>query len=523
MKKHKKQPTALDNVIHRDVVSEMKESYINYSLASLVRALPNIVDGLIPVSRRLMWVLYQHERKLLKSARIVGDVIGKYHPHGDTSAYGTLVNMSGPFKNHPLAEGQGNWGSIDGDSAAAMRYTEAKISEYALDVYMGDEIIALNMQDNYDGSLKEPEVLCPKIPTILVHGISMGTAVGYQATVPQHNLDEVCSEVIHYLKRGKIAKYIQGPDFRVPNSVILNTTGVDNGRQTGVGKIYTLPKMKIELNKNKVPFLVIQGTSGEMNKATMIEDLAYRAGLLSNPKKPQVTNKISNIRDLSSKDDIRVEVTFKRGSTEADIKETVQVILTSCLGSTNYQLRMMKASFNKDDSKTAGILPIETGFSGVIKTWYEYRVQVLLKYFKIKIENIEKRLKLLRYMEIFLKNYKKLSLIIMDNDYPSILIHMKSYGIDKEGVDYILDSPFRRAQNKGEKIREELDKLEKELINYQNYSLNVNNYILKEVVEIQKKYRKPRNTAIIKVEGSVKDFIHKTANDIKIEHNYQII
>ena len=126
-------------------------------------------------------------------------------------------------------------------------------------------------------------------------------------------------------------------------------------------------------------------------------------------------------------------------------------------------------------------------------------------------------------MEIFLKNYKKLSLIIMDNDYPSILIHMKSYGIDKEGVDYILDSPFRRAQNKGEKIREELDRLENELATYQNYSLNVNDYILKEVVEIQKKYRRPRNTAIIKVEGSIKDFISKISNDIKIEHNYQII
>lgn len=521
-KKPKQQDNKPGNVIPVEVSNELQSSYLSYALASATRALPNVIDGLIPVSRRILWVLNQHERKLLKSARIVGDVIGKYHPHGDTSTYGTLVNMSGPFKSHPLGIGQGNWGSVDGDSAAAMRYTEVKVSEYALDVYFGEEVNYLLMKDNYDGSLKEPDVLCPKIPTIFIHGSPMATAVGYQTTIPQHNLVEVCDETINYIKKGKLGNYIIGPDYAFKGSTIINTGGIENGRNTGVGKFHILPNMHIEQNKNRVPFLVIDGLSGDWNKADMIEELAFRAGILTNIKKPQITNKISSIKDLSDGDGIRVEVSFKRGSSIEDIRSAIKCVLSVCLNSTNYQMRLMKSTFGVE-TINGGALPIEVGFKDVIKIWYEYRVKVLQKYFDSKLKELEEKRALMTQMEIFIKNYKKLSLAIIENDYLTSLEIVKPYGINKVGLDYILDSPFRRVQNRGERIKDDITKIDNDICMFKSNKININEYIIKEISDVKKKYGKGRNTKIRKINTSIKEFIESISNNVAIEHGYNII
>ena len=249
-----------EKIIKTEYSEEMQRSYMNYSMSVITaRAIPDARDGLKPVQRRVLYDMSElrlnHDKPHRKSARIVGDTMGKYHPHGDSSIYDTLVVMSQVFKKGmPLVDGHGNFGSIEGDGAAAMRYTEARLEKFAEEVYLKDLDKTVNFVPNYDETEKEPEVLPVRIPNLLVNGAE-GIAVGMSTSIPSHNLGEVIDGVLAYIDDPEITteelmKYIPGPDFPT-GGIIANKKDLLSIYETGVGKIRLRGRIEVELGKRK--------------------------------------------------------------------------------------------------------------------------------------------------------------------------------------------------------------------------------------------------------------------------------
>ncbi|OGS58918.1 MAG: DNA gyrase subunit A, partial [Elusimicrobia bacterium RIFOXYB2_FULL_62_6] len=302
------------NVADRDISEEMKSSYIEYSMSVIVgRALPDVRDGLKPVHRRVLYTMddmgLQHNKPYKKSARVVGDVMGKYHPHGDAAIYDTMVRMAQPFSlRYTLVDGQGNFGSVDGDPAAAMRYTEARLSGIADELLADLEKDTVKFVPNYDGSMKEPSVLPGKLPNLLVNG-SSGIAVGMATNIPTHNLGEVCDATIAVIDNPDIAtkdlmKIIKGPDFPT-GGIIRGRAGIRDYFETGRGSIKTQARAEIEEMKGNREAIIITEIPYQVNKSTMIETIA---GLVKDKKIPD----ISDIRDESDRRGMRVVIEIKR-------------------------------------------------------------------------------------------------------------------------------------------------------------------------------------------------------------------
>ncbi|AHG86704.1 DNA gyrase subunit A [Bibersteinia trehalosi USDA-ARS-USMARC-190] len=296
------------------IEDELKTSYLDYAMSVIVgRALPDVRDGLKPVHRRVLFSMHQngitHNKKFVKSARVVGDVIGKYHPHGDRAVYDTIVRMAQPFSlRYMLVEGQGNFGSIDGDSAAAMRYTEVKMQKITQELLTDLDKETVDFSPNYDGQEMIPDVLPTKIPALLVNG-SSGIAVGMATNIPPHNLNEVLDGCLAYMENEAITideliQYIPGPDF--PTAALINgRKGIEDAYKTGRGKVYVRAKAEVE-NINGKEQIVVTELPYQVNKAKLVEKIAE----LVRDKK---IDGISNIKDLSSeKVGIRIEIYIKR-------------------------------------------------------------------------------------------------------------------------------------------------------------------------------------------------------------------
>ncbi|MDO8480673.1 MAG: DNA gyrase subunit A [Nanoarchaeota archaeon] len=307
--------TAQDRIKPREIEAEMKESYLNYAMSVIVgRALPDARDGLKPVHRRILYAMSEmgmtHGKPYKKSARIVGEVLGKYHPHGDTAVYDSLVRMTQDFSlRYPLIQGQGNFGSIDGDSPAAMRYTEARLQKIAEDMLDGIGEETVDFADNFDGSLKEPTVLPSKIPNLLVNG-SAGIAVGMATSIPPHNLSEVSDAVIAMIdtpaiETGALLELIRGPDFPT-GGIICGRNGIINAYSTGRGRIIVRGKYHIEQRKGK-PALIFTEIPYMVNKAEMVAQIAE----LVRDKK---LLGISDLRDESDREGLRVVIELKQDS-----------------------------------------------------------------------------------------------------------------------------------------------------------------------------------------------------------------
>lgn len=323
------------NIVDRDISEEMRSSYIDYSMSVIVgRALPDVRDGLKPVHRRVLFTMddmgLQHNKPFKKSARIVGDVMGKYHPHGDASIYDTLVRMAQPFSlRYMLVDGQGNFGSVDGDPAAAMRYTEARLSGIAGELLADIEKETVKFVPNYDGSMTEPSVLPAKLPNLLVNG-SSGIAVGMATNIPTHNLAEVCDATIAVMENPNIEtkdlmKIIKGPDFPT-GGIIRGRKGIKDYFETGRGSISTQARAEIEEMKGNRECIVVTEIPYQVNKATLIENIANLV------KEKKITD-ISDLRDESDRRGMRIVIEIKRDG-------NAQVVLNQL-----YKHTQMEASF----------------------------------------------------------------------------------------------------------------------------------------------------------------------------------
>ncbi|MBI4802554.1 MAG: DNA gyrase subunit A [Elusimicrobia bacterium] len=306
--------TPFTNIMDRDISEEMKSSYIEYSMSVIVgRALPDVRDGLKPVHRRVLYTMddmgLQHNKPYKKSARVVGDVMGKYHPHGDVAIYDTMVRMAQPFSlRYTLVDGQGNFGSVDGDPAAAMRYTEARLSGIAGELLADLEKDTVKFVPNYDGSMKEPSVLPGKLPNLLVNG-SSGIAVGMATNIPTHNLSEVCDATIAVIDNPELAtkelmKIMKGPDLPT-GGIIRGRSGIRDYFETGRGSFKTQARAEIEEMKGNREAIVVTEIPYQVNKSTLIETIA---DLVKEKKIPD----ISDIRDESDRRGMRIVIEIKR-------------------------------------------------------------------------------------------------------------------------------------------------------------------------------------------------------------------
>ena len=305
---------ALQNIINVDLNKEMKKSYIDYSMSVIVgRALPDVRDGLKPVHRRILYTMYEAgltpDKPYKKCAATVGDVLGKYHPHGDAAVYDSLVRMAQDFSlRYPMVDGHGNFGSVDGDPPAAYRYTEAKMSKLSLEMLTDIEKDTVDFIPNYDENLKEPVVLPSRFPSLLVNG-SSGIAVGMATNIPPHNLTEVINGIVAVIDNPEIdtdelLSYIKGPDFPTAG-IIMGLGGIRSAYTTGRGKIIMRARTEIEQMAHDKERIVVTELPYQVNKARLIEKIAELV-------KDKRVDGISDIRDESDREGMRMVIELKR-------------------------------------------------------------------------------------------------------------------------------------------------------------------------------------------------------------------
>ena len=305
----------MSNEITRYLEEEMQDSYLDYSMSVIVsRALPDVRDGLKPVHRRVLYAMNEmgmtHDKPHKKSARIVGEVLGKYHPHGDTAVYYTMVRMAQEFNyRYMLVDGHGNFGSIDGDGAAAMRYTEARMTKITGELLVDIDKNTIDYRKNFDDSLDEPVVLPSKLPNLLLNG-SEGIAVGMATKIPPHNLGELCNGILALIDNREISieeliTHIPGPDFPT-SGIIYGKKGIYDAYKTGRGRVRVSGKLKVEEIRKGKDAIIITELPYQVNKARLIERIAELV-------KEKKISGITDLRDESDRNGIRVVIELKRG------------------------------------------------------------------------------------------------------------------------------------------------------------------------------------------------------------------
>jgi DNA gyrase subunit A len=383
-----------ENIIPINIVDEMRTAYIDYSMSVIVaRALPDVRDGLKPVHRRVLYGMHElgvtHNKPFKKSARIVGEVLGKYHPHGDASVYDAMVRMAQDWSlRYPLVQGQGNFGSIDGDEPAAMRYTEARLARTAEEMLADLNKDTVDFQTNFDDSLQEPTVLPAKLPSLLING-SSGIAVGMATNMPPHNLTEVIEGIIAYINNNDITieelmQYIQGPDFPT-RGIIYGSQGIREAYRTGRGKVLMRAKATIETTPTGKEQIIVTEIPYMVNKAMLIE----RTAQLVNEKKIEG---ISDIRDESDKDGLRIVYDLKKDAIG-------QVVLNNLYKNTSLQF-----SFGVNNVALVAGKPQTLNLKELIQHFVAHRHEVLLRKTKYELSQAQKRLHILEGYLIGLDN-----------------------------------------------------------------------------------------------------------------------
>lgn len=386
--------TIFEKIVPVSLEEEMKSSYIDYSMSVIVaRALPDVRDGLKPVHRRVLFGMSElgvtYNKPYKKSARIVGEVLGKYHPHGDTAVYDSMVRMVQEFSlRYPLVQGQGNFGSVDGDSPAAMRYTEARLHRIADEMLRDLDKNTVDFTPNFDDSLQEPVVLPSYLPNLLVNGAS-GIAVGMATNIPPHNLSEIIDGLIAYIKNPeitdeKIMKIITAPDFPT-GGIIFGYEGVKDAYKTGRGRIIVRAKANIETLKNSKENIIITELPYQVNKANLIEKIAELV-------KEGKMNDISNIRDESDRDGMRVVVELKRDAQPS-------VVLNQLFKHTQ-----MQTTFGVILLALVHGVPRVLTLKEMMKHFVDHRMQVLIRRTKYELDAAERRAHILEGYIIALDN-----------------------------------------------------------------------------------------------------------------------
>ncbi len=480
-----------DKIVTVGLVGEMKTSFLDYSMSVIVaRAIPDVRDGLKPVHRRILYTLYEEgmtpDKKYQKSANAVGAVMGHYHPHGDAAIYDTMVRMAQPFTyRHPLVDGHGNFGNIDGDGAAASRYTEAKLSKISMELLRDLNKETVDFMDNYDGQRKEPVVLPSRFPNILVNG-NMGIAVGMATNIPPHNLGEVIDGFVAYIDNPDIEildlmRFVKGPDFPT-GGIILGNSGIKKAYETGKGTITIRSRVDIVENHNKTQ-IVITELPYQVNKKDLITRIAELV-------RDKIIDGIANLDDESSLGGVRIVLDIKK---EANAK----VVLNNL-----YKHTQLQVSYGINFLMLVDGRPLTIGLSEIFRYYLDHQKNVIVRRTKFDLDKAEKRAHILEGLKIALDNIDEVIKIIKaaksDEDAKSNL--MSRFGLTSEQCDAILEMKLRRLTGlEREKIEEELKELE-ELIKKLNDILadpqKVLDIIKQECLEIKDKYVDERKTEI---------------------------
>ncbi|MDN5288882.1 MAG: gyrA [Mucilaginibacter sp.] len=494
-----------DRIISINIDEEMRSAYIDYSMSVIVsRALPDVRDGLKPVHRRVLYGMLDlglnNNKPYKKSARIVGEVMGKYHPHGDKSVYDTMVRMAQEWSlRYLLVEGQGNYGSIDGDEPAAMRYTEARLQKLAEEMLADINKDTIDFQLNFDDSLEEPTVLPAKFPNLLVNGAS-GIAVGMATNMAPHNLSEVIDATIalidnRQIEVAELMKFVKGPDFPT-GGIIYGFEGPREALETGRGRVVIRARAEIETHGSDRERIIVTEVPYQVNKALMIE----RTAELVNDKKLEG---ISAIRDESSREGIRVVYEIKREANAA-------IVLNNL-----FKYTALQTSFSVNNIALVNGRPMMLNLKDLIHHFVEHRHEVVIRRTKFELSEAEKRAHILEGLLIALDHLDEVIRLIRASQTPDEAREglMAQFGLSDIQARAILDMTLRRLTGlERDKIKDEYAELMK-LIDYLRSILNdegLRMQIIKdELAEIKDKYGDERRTEMVhsSAEMQTEDFI----------------
>lgn len=489
-----------DKIIKVNIEEEMKTSYIDYSMSVIVsRALPDVRDGFKPVHRRILYGMMglgnTHDRPYKKSARIVGEVLGKYHPHGDSSVYGALVRMAQEWNmRYPLVDGQGNFGSMDGDSAAAMRYTEARLDLVGEAMMMDLEKDTVDMVPNFDDSLQEPSVMPTRIPNLLVNGTS-GIAVGMATNVPTHNLGEVIDGCVAYIDNPDIdvdglMHHIKAPDFPT-GAYIMGLQGVRSAYETGRGRVIMRAQTNIETGITHDKIIVTEIPYG-INKAELIKSIAD----LVNEKR---IDGISNINDESDREGLRIVVDIKRDA-------NANIVLNKLFKMTALQssfpvntIALIPISHNGETRLRPRLLTLKD----CIRYFVNHRHDVVIRRTRYELRKAQERAHILEGLIIASDNIDEVVHIIRSSKTPQAAIEglMARFELDELQAKAIVDMRLSQLTNiQQNKLHQEYEELERKIAYYEQILSDeelCKKVIKDELIEVKEKYGNPRRSEIM--------------------------
>ena len=497
--------TDLSNEVNIYIEDEIKASYLDYSMSVIVsRALPDVRDGLKPVHRRILFAMNEmgmtHKSPFKKSARIVGDVLGKYHPHGDSSVYGAMVRMAQDFNmRYELIDGHGNFGSIDGDEAAAMRYTEARMAKLTNELLQDIDKDTIDYRKNFDESLDEPTVLPAKLPNLLLNGAN-GIAVGMATNIPPHNLSEVCDGIVALIDNRDITieelmTHIKGPDF--PTGATINgKQGIIDAYKTGRGKVRVAGKVKIETDKKGRESIIVTEIPYQVNKSRLIEKIAE---LVRNKK---ITG-ISDLRDESDRDGIRIVIEIKKG-------EESELVLNSL-----YKYTDLQNTFGIIMLALVNNAPKVLNLKQILENYLAHRYEVVTRRVKFDLMKAENRAHILEGFKIALDNIDEVIKIIRGSRDANIAREqlMANFGFTEIQARSILDMRLQRLTGlERDKIEQEYRDLMllieelKSILADDNKKYRI---IKDEVLELKENFGDERKTEIqnARVEIGIEDLI----------------
>ena len=492
--------TRNEKIVPIAIENEMKNSFMDYSMSVIVsRALPDVRDGLKPVHRRILYTMHElglvHNRGFRKCAAVVGDTMGKYHPHGDSAIYDTLVRLAQPWNmRYPLVQGQGNFGSVDGDSPAAMRYTEARMAAITAEMLGDIEKQTVDMTANYDGRLQEPMVLPSAIPNLLVNG-SYGIAVGMATSCPPHNLTEVCDAVVHLIDHPEattrdLLKFVKGPDFPT-GGIICGRAGIENAYRTGHGQVRVRARVSVETNeKTAKESLIVTEIPYQVNKARLIENIAD----LVRSKKVEG---ISDLRDESDKDGMRVVIEIRKG-------DEPQVILNQL-----FQFTQLQETASIHLLALVNNSPRVLSLRELVHYYIEHRAEIVERRTRFDLTEAEKRAHILEGLLKAIDHIDEVIAIIRasaDAESASRAL-IERFEFSEVQANAILAMRLRRLTGlERDELEKEYADLLKEIERLRNIlssERTIKAEVRKEILQVKEKYGDARRTEIL---DEVSDF-----------------
>ena len=489
------------HITETELTKEIRRDFLEYSMSVIVsRALPDVRDGLKPVQRRILFSMHEMnigpDKAYRKSARIVGDTMGKYHPHGDSSIYGALVYLAQPWNMRTvLVDGHGNFGSMDGDDPAAMRYTEARMSKIAVEMLRDLEKDTVDMVDNYDGQEKEPTVLPSRYPNLIVNG-SSGIAVGMATNVAPHNLGETIDGIFAVMDNPEITatelmNYMKGPDFPT-GAYILGRSGIRQAFETGRGSVIMRAKTKIEEMPNGKSRIVVYELPYMVNKASLVERIATLV-------RDKVIEGITDLRDESNMDGIRVVIELRK-----DVQPDVML-------NQLYRSTPLQSNFGVNNVVLFNGVPRQASMIDLLKVYIVFQDEVIVRRTQFDLKKAQDRAHILEGLRIAVDNLDAIIHTIRDSRDPNEAMPrlMEGFGLDEIQAKAILDMQFRRLTGlEREKIENEYQDLLIKIADFQDILSNharVLQIIRDELSEVKAKFNDPRRSEIIDAIADVED------------------